>query len=86
MSSSARIIALLVIIAAVIFGVWKYNENQKIEQSSLENQNTVPTDLSSGTSDADLENDLNTIDANLAASDSAALDVDQGLNDKPIAQ
>jgi peptidoglycan hydrolase CwlO-like protein len=83
MSSGTRTIVILIVIVVAVVAVWKYSQHNNTQPTPLQQQDTP---LSAGTSNKDLESDLSTIDADLQATDTASIDIDQGLNDQPIAQ
>jgi cytoskeletal protein RodZ len=94
MSTSAKIILWLVIIVLVVLGVWWWfspkstGTNNSAASQATPSGPAVPSPaiVSTGTSDASLNQDLTNIDSELngLSSDSAA--VDQSLNQSTTAQ
>ncbi|HVY35749.1 MAG TPA: hypothetical protein VG982_00535 [Candidatus Paceibacterota bacterium] len=86
MSTFLKILLVIVIVGGIILAVRSHKQNS-VSGTQTENSSPATTQpLSNGDSDADLQNDLNSIDTSLNAVDQSSADVDAGLNDQPIPQ
>ena len=99
MSLTIKVVGALIVVAAL---AWAFFAWQKPAEPSMQGstatsrQPTQPTKQasesgpsgvsSSGSSDASLSADLSAIDTQLQSANNASASVDEGLNDKPVAQ
>ncbi len=79
---------LLVVVAIVVVGVVVLLFARNNAQTSYQNSNNPATtsQVTSGNSNADLQQDMNSLDTSLKGSTDAQTNVNQGLSDTPIPQ
>jgi hypothetical protein len=89
----SRIIIWLVVIIVIALGVWYFwsgSNNAPVSQTSTAPSSattgTQTTPASGGTSNAALNQQSASIDAQLQGASSDSASVDQSLNDKPVTQ
>lgn len=77
MGSFGKIVLTIIVIAAVVFGVWSYRHKAEAPQSA--SSEAVPT-LSTGSTNQDLDKDLGTIDAQLDIINQSGAEIDTSLS------
>jgi len=81
MSVLLQIALSALVIGGVGFGLWNHNHNQEMKKEDHASVN-ASVNLSTGSSNADLDRDMLTIDGQLKAVDQGSGEVDQSFNDK----
>lgn len=79
MGTFGKIALTIIVIAAIVFGVWSYR--QRVEAPQEASPEAVPT-LSTGSTDQDLDTDLGTIDAQLDIINQSGAEIDTSLIQK----
>lgn len=76
----------IIIIIAVIVGITALYLIRKNASTNYQNMSNSTPSITSGNSDANLQQDMNTIDSSLNNANSASTSVNQGINDTPVPQ
>lgn len=88
MSPFGKIVVAVIVIAAVVGGVW-YFTAEKSPNTPTDTQTTTETSEETRmkmSADASIDEGMLMIDSELRAVDQDSSKVDQGLNDKPVEQ
>jgi peptidoglycan hydrolase CwlO-like protein len=94
------VVKLVLILAVVAGGVWAWAvfmpktapapvaQQEQVQTPPVEQKPQTPADLisASGSSDASLQADLQSLDAQVESAQSESAGVDQSFNDQPVAQ
>ena len=88
MSTIWKVVLVLVVVGAVGFG-WKYmsSKNEYANPQTTNNTGYPSTGVSvNSTTNASLDQDMNSINSHMNAVDQSSAQVDQSVSDKPVTQ
>jgi len=79
MSSSVKIVLGILILGGVAWAVWNYSNTT----SPVDTQKPAGPTLTTGSTNADLDTDIATIDSELDLISNSSVEIDQSMNDTP---